>query len=251
MALPNIDAIFDAGLNGYVARNTGTWANLSTWDSWTGWINLPANAVTVSSTITDRGSIGYFNIRTEIEALGNITYRVFASTTGNFAGEETITSITSGTSNLAAFYGRYYTVEASAYSTGELPRIDSFVVTDTDQRLTLIYSDLETANLTAVGSGRRIDLGRVVSAVTTVQLTVHEPPAANITYDTENYYLETPQDNYTVPYIVSKDRTGPVFVLRNLNLGQTANMSVPGYRVDATVTVLPEQIHDGRNLTTR
>lgn len=251
MALPSIDAIFDAGLNGYVARNTGTWANLTTWGSWTGWSNLPANAVTVTSQIVDRGAPGYFNLRTDITAVGNITYRVFTSTTGNFAGEETITTVTSGESNIAAFYGQYYVVEAQASTTAQLPLIENFVVTDTNQTLTYALGDLETAALTVSGSGRQITVGRTISAVTSVQITPHEPPAQAQTQDTENYYMETPEDNYLVPYIVSKSRPGPVFVLRNLNLGRTANMSLPGYLVDATVTVLPEQYHDGVNLSTR
>lgn len=250
MALPVFDAVFDAGLNGYVARNTGTWANLTTWESWTNWTNLPANVCSISSTVVDRGTDGYFNLRTEIEATGNITYTVYTSTTGNFAGEESITTITSGTANLAAFNGRYYAVQANVASTGELPRVESFTVTDTSRTLTLLVGNVETVTLSNTSLGPRIPINRVCSAVTNVQITCHDPPQANLTLDTGTYYLETPISNHVVPYITSHDRMGPTFVLRNINIGTLSN-HVPGYRIDASVTVLPEQIHDGRNLVTR
>lgn len=250
MALPTFDAIFDLGLNGYVARNTGTWANLTTWDSWTNWTNLPANTCSVSSSIIDRGVAGSFNLRTDIQAVGNVTYTVYTSTTGNFAGEETITTITSGTANLAAFTGRYYAVQANVYSTGELPRVESFTVADTDLTLTFTVGNVETVQLANTSLGPRIPLPRICSAVTSVQITCHDPPQANLTIDGSTYYLETPISNHVVPYITSHDPAGPTFVLRNINVGTLSN-HVPGYRINATVTALPEQIHDGLNLTTR
>lgn len=252
MSLPLQYGEYDPDTNTYTAVNTGTWANLTAWSEWSDWINLPAEYLTVSSTLEDRGRVSWFNVRTNLVATGaNIVYRVFVSNTGEFAGEETITTILSGASNVQAFYGRYYGVEANVRSPGTRPTITEFTVTTTDNTVDIVRGDLVTANLAVVGNSRQIPLDRICSAVTAVQITAHDPSTVSVGTNTADYYLETPETNRAVPVITSKSRTGPTFQLVGLGTGLTANMANPVYRVDARVTALPEQYHDGTNLNVR
>ena len=251
MALPNFTADYDLGTNSYIARNTGTWANVSTWASWTTWSQLPEPTMLFYTEVYDRGQVGYFNLRTDSDFVGNITYQVYTSTSGAFAGEETVTTVTANTSNVAAFYGQYYVVAANIASTGAIAQLKSMTITSTDAALDLKFNSVETSTLTQTAQGAQIALPRVVSAVTNMQITCHDGGNTTpLSTDTTHYYFETPIYRALIPYITSKDRGGPTFVLRDINYGTLAT-SETGHYIDARISVLPEQIHDGQNLTTR
>lgn len=251
MALPNFTAEFDSGTNSYIARNTGTWANVTTWASWTTWSQLPAATMLFYTEPYDRGQVGYFNLRTDTDHVGNITYQVYTSTTGAFQGEETLTTVTANSSNIAAFYGQYYVVAANVASTGAIAQLKSMTITSTDASLDLKFTEVQTSSLTQTAQGARITLPRIVSAVTNMQITCYDGGNTTpLSTDTTHYYMETPIYRALIPYITSRDRSGPTFVLRDINYGTLAT-SETGHYIDARLTVLPEQIHDGKNLTTR
>lgn len=250
MALPPRTGIYDSSTNSFVAPNTGTWANLTSWSSWINWTQKPAETFTFVTDIYERGPIDYFNIVTQSRvANGTITYRVFTSNTGNFSGEETITTITPNSNDISAFYGKYYAIEANVASTGGLARLESLTVTSTDASLDLKFNNIETANLTQTANGAVISLPRLCSAVLNMQITLHD---ANFTqdYDTDFSYIEMPTYRMPQALITGKQKTGPTFVLRDMFFGTQLQANV-GYTIDARVTVLPEQIHDGQNLITR
>lgn len=250
MAIPLTTGLYDQTLEGYRAPNTGTWANLTTWASWTNWVNQPADYFTVSSGIFDRGQPGYFNIKTDTEVFGNISYAVYTSANGAFDGEETITTITANSSNLTAFYGQYYIVQANIASLGSLPTLSSMTVTSTDASLDLKLNDVATSTLPQTANGAVLSLPRVCSAVLNMQITLHDSAAFTQSFESNLSYIEMPIYRMPQPVITSKNRSEPKFMLRDLYFGTPLQANV-GYIIDARVTVLPEQIHDGRNLTTR
>lgn len=199
MPLPVNTSTIDPLTGFAVPANRGTWANLSglSWSSWTEWSNQKANVMIVVSEVQDRGQTGYFNLKTDVDVTGNITYSVYTSNTGAFAGEETVSNITPNTGNIAAFYGRYYTVVANVSDPSGEIQLRSFNITSTNSRFDIQFNDLETSSL-ALGpnnSGSRVlPLPRVISAVTNMQVTSHNPSIQN------SIYITTGNTGYVLDY---------------------------------------------------
>lgn len=184
MPLPQETAILDPSTGFQLPPNTtGAWANLVTWSSWLSWNNRPANAMTVISTVTDRGSVGYFNLRTSTDVTGNITYAVFTSNTGSFSGEETISNISPNTGNIAAFCGRYYAVVANITEPSGGAVLRSMNITSTNSTFDLQYDDLVIGTLGGNVNHRILPLSRSVSAIKNIQVTPHYESAAYVVDD--------------------------------------------------------------------
>ena len=184
MALPGQTGVFDTANNSFVPANTGTWANLSTWATWTSWNFSPANSFVVVSGVSDRGRIGYFNLKTDADVSGSLTYTVYTSSTGEFAGEETVTTISPDTGNLSAFYGQYYAVSANV-SGGTGTELRNLTITSTNDAFDIEYNDLDTAALTLSpndSGGHILPLSRVISAVVNMQVTPHVPTEQTLQY---------------------------------------------------------------------
>lgn len=247
MALPSTSGLLDPGTNSYIAPNTGTWANLSIWSGWSNWANKPATYMTVSSDIQDRGSVDYFNLITDTTAIGNVSYSVWTSNTGSFAGEETISNISPYTANLSSFYGRYFIVQANVV--GANPQLQNMTITSTNSTIDLSINDLVVSNTTIAADGFEIPMPRTVSRILNIQITTQDRGNTYpLTTDTEHYYMETPIYRGVVPYVTSKDRTVPKFVTRDINYG---TLTRAPFTADFRILALPEQIHDGLNLRTK
>lgn len=252
MALPVSTAIYDAETNSFLPPNTGTWADLTTWGSWGRWAAAPADTFTVITSVFDRGQPGEFNIRTETDVTGNITYHVWTSTSGEFAGEETVTTCVAGATDIPAFSGQYYIVEANIAAQGGPAELREMNVSSTDLSLDLKFNNVVTANLTQTASGAVLSLPRTCSAVLNVQITLQVDLLNNFAqdFDTEFSYIEMPTFRMPQPLVTAKARTGPTFVLMDMFFG-TFRQDLPNHVIDARVVVLPEQFHDGQNLATR
>ena len=199
MPLPQNTATIDTETGFAIPANTGTWANLSglSWSTWTAWSNRKANTMIVVSEVQDRGSVGYFNLKTTADVTGNIVYSVYTSNTGAFAGEETISNISPNTGNLSAFYGRYYTVVANvADPSGEI-ELRSLNTISTNSRFDIQFNDVDTSSLSQGpnNSGSRVlPLPRTISAVTNMQVTAHNPSQQN------SIYITTGNTGYILDY---------------------------------------------------
>jgi hypothetical protein len=209
MPLPINTAIIDDESGYALPPSNTTWetfANVVTWSGWKSWNATPANVMTVVSTVQDREKIGYFNLKTTADVTGNITYSVYTSNTGAFAGEETISNISPNTSNISAFYGRYYTVVANVSDPSGQIQLRSLDITSTDSRFDIQYNDLDTGTLAAgpnnAGS-RVLPLPRTISAVTNMQVTAHNPTLQN------SIYITTGNTGYILDY------NGPSTTLSN------------------------------------
>lgn len=187
MSLPVSTATIDQSTGFALPRNIGTWGNLVAWDSWKSWNNQRANSMIVVGTVTDRGKSGYFNLRTTADVTGNIAYSVYTSNSGAFSGEETVSNITPNTSNIAAFYGRFYTVVANVTDPSGAIELRSLNVTSVDSRFDLELDDLVLGNLSGNIDHKILPLSRPVSAITNIQVTPHYETALYVDDD----YLQT------------------------------------------------------------
>jgi hypothetical protein len=186
MALPGTTGVFDKTKSSYVPTNSGTWADLSSWTTWTNWSNRPAGYFLVVSDISDRGRIGYFNLKTSADVSGSIAYTVYTSSTGAFAGEETVTTISPNTGNLTAFYGRYYAISANV-SGGTGTELRNLTITSTNDAFDIDYNDINTNDLDVspnASGGHILTLPRVISAVVNMQVTPSIPISATSNYIT-------------------------------------------------------------------
>lgn len=184
MALPGNSGFFDQTNNSYKPENQGAWSDLTSWSTWTSWANQPADYFIVTSDISDRGRVEYFNLITNTDVTGNIAYTVYTSNTGEFTGEETVTEITPNTGNLSAFYGRYYAVSANV-SGGAGIELRNLNVTSSNDRFEIEFNDLNSADLTLdpLNSGNRLlPLTRIVGAVLNVHVTPHNPSLTSSIY---------------------------------------------------------------------
>ena len=197
MSLPLSTTIIDQSTGYALPRNTGTWADVTSWASWQTWNNQRANSMIVVGTVTDRGTVGYFNLKTSADVTGNIAYSVYTSNTGAFAGEETVSNITPNSGNIAAFYGRYYSVVANVTDPSGAIELRSLNVTSLNSRFDIQFNDVDTSSLSQGpnNSGSRVlPLPRTISAVTNMQVTAHNPSQQN------SIYITTGNTGYILDY---------------------------------------------------
>jgi hypothetical protein len=188
MALPQETAKLDPVTGYQIPQTTNNyWANLSAWGGWTKWGARTANSMVVVSTVQDRGSVGYFNIKTSTDVTGNISYSVYTSNTGAFAGEETISNIAPGSGNVAAFCSRYYAVAANVTEPTGGAVLRSMSVTSINSRFDIQLDDIVLGTLSGNVNHRILPLPRSVSAITNLQVTPHYEPADYV----EEGYLQT------------------------------------------------------------
>ena len=248
MAFPITTGVYNPENNTYTAPNTGTWADVTDWSAWTTWTNRPAANYTVGTAIVDRGTEGFFNLSIQAQLEGTVVYRVFTSNTGTFSGEENIVTVGVNSSNIAAFYGKFYAIEANIATNENVSEFTDMTISSTDRTLTLRYNRVETSTLEQTSAGARLPVGPTVGAVVNCQLTVWDSGnTAPLGTDTTNYYMETPVFRAVFPYITGRAQTGPTFHLRDLYLGVLRTADA-GFYVDAVVEVLPLQARAGNNL---
>ncbi len=229
MALPISTAYIDPETNSALPLSQTTWAsfaNVVAWSGWRTWNAQPANSMVVVSSVQDRGVTGYFNIRTTADVTGNIAYSVYTSNSGAFAGEETISNITPNTSNIGAFYGRYFVVAATVSDLSGQIQLRSLNIESTNNRFDIQFNDVDTQNLSAgPDSGTKIlPLSRTISAVTNMQVTAHNPVASSATY--------MPTGNGPTGYIVNY--TGPSTTLSNIITSSNTTVEYLAMAVEET-----------------
>lgn len=267
MALPSVTGKIDPVLGYIVPNNNSTWNSLSssTWALFTSWVGQPADPLVWNSDRIDLGSVIDFNLAVSANFTGSISYTVYVSDTGNFTGEETSTVIAEGDEDIAAFRGRYVVVSASVARGSGLNTLITLEISANRRRFDILLNDLTTTDLAGDAEGRTLVLGRKVSKVLAVNLS-----GRNIVGDgyvkegyvtlgyfnnTEDEYLEADYvlSGYVIPVssqmswpmVVSKDRTGPVVVIRDSD-----GAYIDG-EFDAQIHVLPEQYMLNGQILTR
>lgn len=231
------------GTQRVVSSNTGTWADLTSWQTWSSYQTSPATLNWLSEPL-DFGVVDTFTLSITADCVGVVTYTVYTSNTGVFGGEETTTVVNEGDTDVPAFTGRYAIIGITVDGAGVAPAINSFDYRASTERLNFALNNIQSSELSGTNAARTLVLPQTVSAVTNIQITAHVEDL----YFADSYIAaEYTEENASllVGGIVSKDRNNPQITLRNLS--GTASAGV----FDAIVAALPQQYMLGKNLTLR
>lgn len=222
MITPN--GIYDLVEDVVYAPNAGTWSTLTTWAAWSNWSAEPAATLIWGVEPIDLGELRTFNLIIETQAQGEVTYYIYTSTTGAFAGEETETVIAPGDSDVSGFSGRYIVVMISVAQTTGTPTIYSTQIRASTESNTLTLSDVDTSTLSGTTAGRVLLLPKPIGAATNMQITVKH--ISNYTLDV--YVTDYPTCNTVIPRIV--DKVTPTVAL--IGLDNVARDAVIDVKID-------------------
>jgi len=221
---------------------------LSTWDTWTGWIKQPQAYMVYSTEPIDTGILDPYNLQIDADIEGNVTYIVRTSADGEFSGNETVSNLTPGITDVAAFEGRYYCVTANVKTESSLAIIRELTVSVKQEPLLIQKGNISTASLAGTSSSRQLDIGRNVSYIYALQMTPHlfvgGTGYTQTGYVVADYFPETIVTG-AFPQIVDKLNGGA-----NIALTDNDGNFIDG-RVDVTLSALPEQYRDGKNFRLR
>jgi hypothetical protein len=85
MALPELTGQIDLATNQVVVSSLGTWDTLGNiWSQWGTWSYDPYSYLTWHNGILDLGRVRKYNIKTDIELVGNVTYEIWTSNVATF-----------------------------------------------------------------------------------------------------------------------------------------------------------------------
>jgi hypothetical protein len=213
-----------------------------TWDSLTAWITQPAPYFIWNSDIINNESSIVFNCLVNSEVVGNVSYTIL-TTDGAFDGNDIVTTINVGNTDIPAYQGQYVLVSANVRTTGSLHNLSSMDINITNDPLIITRNHLYTGNLSGTSSSRQLDLGRNVSYITSLQMT---PYLLNTTtgeyvtngYVASDYFPATTGVTGGFPQIVDKLNGGA-----NIALVDNDGNYSDGY-IDLLAYVLPEQYMD-------
>lgn len=240
MALPSNTGYLDELANQVFPNNTGTWADLTTWAEWTTWITEPVTPMVYVSTPVDLGQERSFTLKILTDATGTVDYDIYISDTGEFAGEETLTSITNGETGISSFTGRYYAVAVKVNNTTGNVVLNGFEMIVSDATVAMDLNSVDTSTLAGSNTARQLVLPREVSQIVDMQIQPH----AVTGYQLDVYVTDYPTCTTVIPRIVSKGAT-PTIALVGLD-----NIPRDGV-VDVQIRALPEQYMSGNNLLVR
>ena len=239
MSLPTTIGIYEPVLDHVVPVNTGTWADLSgsTWSSFRNWITEPADIVWPSG-VNSLPYATYSNLQIDCDASNEVTFDVYTSSTGAFAGEETHVTIDPNDAAITAFYGKYYCVSVTVPAqSGQLNILNYIKYTVTTETFSISRSGVSTSTLSGSTSSRTISLDRSVSHIWSLDI-----QATGSSHTLEWYVTDYPTSTTLIPVVLTKSTAGPTFKLIGLD-----NVARDG-TIDYEIVAMPEQRRDGNRL---
>lgn len=201
---------YDVGSRTIYPASTSTWSGLTSWDSWTNW------AYTTNNTIiwhTQPMSLGLnstnVNLNITCVSTGQVSYRVYTSNTGAFAGEETETIIANDATNVPSFRAAFIKVVVYATKLTQALNIQEITVTaKTPTANTLYFNDIDSSQLQGTITERKIPVSGI-GTILDMKIMPHEVAA----YPLDVYVANTATSTYVVPKIISKSASSPSFAL--------------------------------------
>lgn len=257
--LPNVTGSIDSITNTILPNCTNTWANLtvnnsSSWDELASWITRPIDPLVWLSEPIDLTKMTAFTLQISTVAVGLVNYTVFTSNVGDFPDAHTTsTSITSGSSNIPAFFGRYVTVAAEVTNQGGLHSLDSMQLTAGTSRFEILLNDIDSSTLDGTNNSRKLPIDRAVSKVLHIQLTPHlaEGTVGGSSYTVDDYIVA----DYFADVLSTFTGAFPQIIDKISNRANVAFVNSQGNFVDcvfdAVAYVYPEQFMDGNDLKVR
>lgn len=240
MTIATVTGFLDPVTGYVVAQNTGTWADLTSWDSWTTWTSEPADPLVWLTDIIDLGSEQTFNLVIKTQAQGVVDYEIYTSTTGLFAGEETTTVIENGDTGVGGFTGRYVIIAIKVRQAGPEPILYGVEWKTTDQSSKLSLNNINTADLPGTTSARELTITRNIGGITNMQIT----PQSVSSYLLDVYVTDTKYSTTVIPRVISKGAT-PTFAL--IGVDNQPRDAI----VDIIIDYLPEGYMSGNDLLLR
>lgn len=244
MAIATVTGILDIDKGIVVPIDVSSWDTLQSdsldWDNWNQWSFAPANPMTWLATPLDLGSVQDFTLNILTTANGTVSYRVYVSNTGAFAGEESDTEIAATATDVPSFQGRYVLVAVNVAITNGVNTLESVEVQASTATVAIELSGVDTSTLAGTVNARQLSLPRTPSKVIHMQITPQQVPDFVI----DAYVTQLPISTQLTPRIVS--RTVPVAIA----LQGRDGIDRDGV-CDITLRVLPQQFMEGANLRTR
>ena len=81
------NGILDYSTNEVYPTDTTKWSDLTTWDSFTSWYMTPILPLVYYANLVDVGVKQDYNLIINTTAVGSVSYAVYTSDTGQYAGE--------------------------------------------------------------------------------------------------------------------------------------------------------------------
>lgn len=185
-----------------------SWASITDWTAFTSYSST-LQTIRWTAPLIDIGAPAYFTLTADIETDNTVILDVAVSETGFFQGEETITRIVEGDSNIESFYGRYAYVTVIV----DAPEIRKFRITPNFNTVEYTINDVDTTTLSGSSSERTISLPRAVSKITDIFIS----PQAPIFYPVNLYVSDTATSEVLIPIILDKSNTAPQFALYGID----------------------------------
>lgn len=240
MTTPTPNGIFDLDLGYVTAPDTGQWTTVATWADFVQWSMVPASPLIWALDIVDLGAVKTFNLKLITNADGLVSYKIYTSTTGAFAGEEVITTISQNATSIASFSGRYVWIEVFVTATGGPAVLYGVEYEISEQVNKFSLNDIDTATLGGTVAARTLTLPKAVSGVTNIQIT----PKTVSNYQLDVYVTDYPTCNTVIPRVLSKSSPYQIALIGLDNIARDA-------LVDILVEYLPEGYMSGNNLLVR
>jgi len=241
MTMPNSNGILDLEVGQVFPPDTGTWTTPATWDDFTQWITQP-DTLTYALEPIDLVSVKNFCLKIQTDAVGLVSYRIFASNTGEFNGEETITTINQGDTSIPAFTAQYVWIEITVEQTAGVNVLNNVVYNIVERINKFSVNNVNTADINDGSSqGYVLPLTRSVGTITNVQITPQEVQP----FQLDVYVTDYPTSTLVIPHVTAKTSNSVSFALYGLDNKPRDAI------VDVLIEYLPEMYMDGNALLVR
>lgn len=237
-----VNGLFDEPSQKITAPNTGTWADLVSWDEWNTYVTDPPDELFWLTDIQDLGSEQDYCLTVDTQATGLVDYYIYTSNTGAFAGEETEHIILLEAAAVPSFRSRYFQVGVGVELLTVAQEITQITVTVIQSTNRLSVNNLDTSTINDGSTlGLVLPLGRTVGTITNIQITPQE--CAAFTLDV--YVTDNPSSRVVIPTVTSKTGESVSFTLTGLDNEPRDAV------VDVLVEYLPEMFRSGNALRVR
>lgn len=247
MTVPAISGDYNFTTGKIYPESTSTWSGLSgtTWDTWKEWAYETNDDLVWYMPDINLGRIAKnFTLDIETVAEGAVSYKIYTSMTGEYAGEETETIVSPGDTDVPSFYGRFVFVVVIVSRVGAIMPVllNTNIQVNDSNVLEFHLPDTDTSTLEGTTASRSFIVNKPISAVTDLLIVPHQTTSP---YDLDVYVTNTPTSTYLIPKVISKSPSAITFALVGVD-----NHPRDGV-VDITVRALPRQYMSGNNLKTQ
>lgn len=241
MPIDNNTGYYDYETQTIYSASTGNWNGLSstTWANWTRWAYTTNDQIIWRCQPIIRPNPTSQNLTIICVADAVVSYKIYTSETGAFAGEESLIEVPTGATNVPSIKATYTLVVAYADKILNPPTITFLQAQFVDPvTRTLTLNSLNTSTLGGSQTARVLPVPAGLGTILDIKITPQEVTA----YALDVYVTNTPTSTYLIPKIISKASAAPTIALVGVD-----NQPRDGL-VDVVVTALNPTYMSGNNL---